>query len=242
MTGPDRAVDSVTVVVKGHFNPAIFSPAWMLREELIGPGDYDDAELQIISPDLSIFQVGPIALQVARDSLQVATTEPADFERARDVTVGIVKALHHTPIGVLGINRAIHFEVSSIEEWHNVGNALTPKDVWRDVLTNPGMRSLTLWDVREDERAGYVQLQIEPSVSVHPGIFAVQNDHYELSSKQEGSPAGVIEEPMMERPLAEGDLSTSKSKYAVEVLDACWQNSMERAEKFFARVSSLRNR
>ena len=45
----ELALDGVSVVVKGLFNAAIFSPAWLLAEGLIGKSEYGEADVELIT-------------------------------------------------------------------------------------------------------------------------------------------------------------------------------------------------
>lgn len=172
--------DELALVVKGHFNASIFSPAWLSKVELIGPGEYEDSEVQVITPAVARFRCGWLECTVTSDTLQLSTTHEDEFERTRDVMAGILRILDQTPVAALGINRFTHFPAGSLEKWHGIGDALVPKSNWGDVLTLPGLLNLTLFGVRPDKYAGKVQVAVEPSESVLYGVKVTHNDHYDL--------------------------------------------------------------
>lgn len=171
--------DSVSVVVKGSFNPPLFSPAWLLSRGVIGTVEYDDSKVEIISPDVASFTCGWLMLAVTRD-IQLVTNEIDEFERLRDAMVAILRSMPHCPVGALGVNRDAHMEVGGEENWHRIGDLLAPKAVWEGALRLPGMKSLTLWGVRPDNEAGRQHVTIEPSNRLQYGIYASHNDHYDL--------------------------------------------------------------
>jgi hypothetical protein len=47
--------------------------------------------------------------------------------------------------------------------------------------------------VRADQRSGYVQVRVEPSVRIETGVFVSINDHYDLQQDQRGEVPSAIE-------------------------------------------------
>src|SRR5882762_5070374 len=105
----------------------------------------------------------------------------------RDLIVGTFNLLQHTPLHKLGINIDMHFRMDSEASWHAFGHRLAPKDLWQDTLKNPGMRSLTMEGQRPDAFRGYIRVQVEPSIKIHPGVYVRVNDHYEIETLQPGT-------------------------------------------------------
>lgn len=238
MVGTPREIDGVSVVVRGHFNPAIFSPAWLLGQELVGPSEYKQASVDIVSRDLASFSMDWLTCQVTPEAMQVATTVPEEFERTRDVAAGVLRALSHTPIAAIGLNREVHSIVRSADAWHRIGDRLAPKELWDDVLTLPGMRSLLIESARSDEFAGRVYVKVEPSMRMPQAVYISHNDHYVL--------ARVDSQPTSREQPWEVDTETSlepsakKLDLALEVLAGTrWSDSMSRADRIFASVMGL---
>ena len=80
----------------------------------------------------------------------------------------------------------MHFRMHSEENWHAFGHQLAPKELWQDLLKNPGMRILTMEGQRPDEFRGYIRVQVEPSIKIHPGVYFRVNDHYEIETLRPG--------------------------------------------------------
>ena len=87
----------------------------------------------------------------------------------RDLALGILRSLPHTPVQRIGINHLAHFPVESEGVWHRLGHALTPKELWEEVLEKPGMLSLTIQGQRTDDYSGSVNVTVQPSSVVRPG-------------------------------------------------------------------------
>ena len=235
MAESNVALESVTVVLKGSFNPAIFSPAWLRLQDLIGDKELEAQEVEVITKDLSVFKAGWLGCQVSDEALQLSTVEPEEYERLRDAAVGILRVLMHTPIAAMGINHEVHFTVDSIEQWHAIGDALVPKEPWQEVLHLPGMRNLVIWGARPDGYGGYLQVQVEPSVRFPQAVYVLTNDHFSLTvadEKPSRDRAWVLSREQVE-PASE------KIDMAQKLLLEEWTASLKRAEANLGVVSGI---
>jgi hypothetical protein len=133
------------------------------------------------------FSLEWLALQVTREQCALTTTQEPYYVVMRDLIVGTFNLLQHTPLHKLGINIDMHFRMDAEASWHAFGHRLAPKDLWKDTLTNPGMRSLTIEGQRPDAFRGYIRVQVEPSLKIHPGVSCRVNDHYEIETLQPGT-------------------------------------------------------
>lgn len=234
---PEYAIDAVDVVIKGAFNPAIFSPAWLLGQGLIGAAEYGDPEVQLITRDFASFRVGWLRCEVTPDACQLSTLELEEFERLRDVALGILRALPHTPISALGLNRQAHVVVPDVAAWHLIGDQLSPKEIWAGLLVAPGMRNVTVWGLRGDKYKGRVHVQVEPSFKVPQAVFMAVNDHYTLTySDPEVQGDGERNEAWSLQDELAAEASSQKIPVAVEVLEQAWDASFGRASTYMTRV------
>ena len=168
------------IVLVGDFNPKIFQPAWFGAEELLRKGEADGAQVEIIHPEVVIFSLEWLRLEVTRDRFSAATKMEAYDEVVRDLIVGTFRLLRHTPLRKMGVNREMHFQMQSEDQWNEIGHSLAPKTLWENVLEKPGMRSMVIQGMRQDELKGYIQVAVEPSTQVHPGVYMRVNDHFEV--------------------------------------------------------------
>jgi len=232
-----REIDGVSVVVKGLFNPAIFSPAWLLSQDLIGSSEYTEAQVDIISRDLAVFRAAWLSCQVTPDAMQISTNDPDEFERARDVAAGVLGVLHHTPIAAMGINREVHLLVPSASRWHGIGDILAPKAAWESALIMPGMRSVTMWGIRPDSYAGRVQVQVEPSLRMPRAVYVAHNDHYILA-RVDSQPTSR-EAPWYLEPELDLEPTADKLEVALSILADDWHSSLERANEVVSLIAKL---
>lgn len=234
------ALDGISVVVRGHFNAAIFSPLWLLQQELIGASDYSAAEIEVITSEFAVFKTGWLNCQVTPDSLQLNTTDLDEFERLRDVAVGIFNALPHTPVGALGINRQLHFAAKNIDQYHAIGDELVPKKFWESSIALPATRSLTVWGERPDKFGGRVQVQVEPSFRFAHHIYVAHNDHFNLGIR-EHQPATreEVEAAMKSEEGTPVEPSADKISVVNEILTSVWKSSITRSEDVVNAIASI---
>lgn len=222
----DIAEDSVTIVVRGHFNAAIPTPAWLLAQGLVGAEDALAVQADLMVPQISAYQLPWAKVEVTEDRFLVHTADPQHFERCRDLVVGIFSILSHTPVNALGINRSFHVRMTSANAWHALGDLLVPKGPWEGIMHLPGVAGLQMQGVRTDDFGGQIVCRFEPSSGYKEGIFLSYNDHYTLdvgvkqpATRHEFTPERVVViEPSSER-LA----------IALSILSKNWEESLSRA-------------
>jgi hypothetical protein len=109
---PNCELEGSSIVLVGAFNPAIFHPSWLSEHAIVRAGAADEAEVQVVSPEISSFTAQWLSLQVTREQFQASTSDPRYFEPLRDLVVSVFTLLEHTPIRQMGINRDMHFSSS----------------------------------------------------------------------------------------------------------------------------------
>ncbi len=204
-----RAIElqGLTLVLVGDFNPKIFQPDWFALQDLMTSEEASNADVEIVHPDVCSFSVDWASLQVTREKFIIRSQMDPYFERVRDITLASFSILQHTPLKMLGINHDAHYSTVSETEWNEIGHHLAPKDDWKGVLDAPGLRTLIIEESkRRDGRKGHLQIKVEPSQKVTPGIFLHLNDHYVFETKLE--------------PAASAELK--------EILDEGWSRSLDR--------------
>ncbi|MGA2936908.1 MAG: hypothetical protein ABSF52_07400 [Syntrophobacteraceae bacterium] len=168
------------VVLLGDFNPKIFQPAWFGSEGLIRKLEVDGAEIAVVHQEVVSFTLEWLKIEVTRERFLATTLQEAYDEPVRDLVLSTFRILRHTPLRKVGINLDEHFQIESEERWHLIGHVLAPKELWEEVLQNPGMKSLIIQGTRPDNLKGYVQVAVAPSGRVHPGVRFNVNDHFEV--------------------------------------------------------------
>lgn len=181
MTAQIPEIQGVTIVLLGDFNPKIFQPAWFAHHELINNYEIEDATIKIVHPDVVSFTLGWMELNVTRDKFTITTLQEPHYRTVFELVIRTFKLLEHTPLRYLGINQMKHYRMKDENEWHDLGDMLAPKNLWRDIFKKPGMRSLTMEEgVRPDNYNGYIRVTIEPSDRIRPGVFFQVNDHFQV--------------------------------------------------------------
>jgi hypothetical protein len=183
---PQREMFSI--VVLGDFNPAIFHPLWFSNNNLLPAEEAEKAEIAVIAKEIASFVIGGIAIQVEGVRLGFTINEPQNEPVLRDVLIGTLTLLEHTPLRAIGFNRDMIFDVGSKEVRNEIGFRLVPKESWQPFLETEGMRSLTVQGKRPDCKADFIQVQVSPSAESPSGILTAFNQHYRLETDARKDP------------------------------------------------------
>jgi hypothetical protein len=195
-----------TVVLVGNINPPIFTPAWLHLNGLISEEDMDQADVNVIHPQISNFKVSRFSMRVQPNRFALSTSEEPFISIADWVKIIFGEILPHTPLQQAGINYGGHFAAGSQQQRHALGRALAPIEPWGDWgklldAEDPGdaggLRSIDMLQTRVLGRErGFRQVHLEPSVrqdivSPKVGIYMTVNDHFEVSQPQEAVSAAA---------------------------------------------------
>ena len=210
-------LEEASIVVRGQFNPAIFHPSWFAAAELIRKQEADAANISIVHPTTTVFTAEWLQVRATQDRFQALTTQVPYYEALRDVVIGILE-FSIPPLRSMGFNLTSHYRLASVESCHAVGHRLVPKKDWEGLLDEPGMRNVTMEGKRGDTWAGYIQVQVQPSMQFQPGIFIAVNDHYQLA---------IGEEPVR-------DMTGAKN-----ILQSQWTVSIQKSREISRRLAAL---
>ena len=214
----ERKLDLVLI---GDLNPHIFQPEWFVVQKLLGEKEGASAKVEVIHSDITVFNLDWLRLEVTRDRLVATTKDDRYHETLRDLIIGTFTVLSHTPLKMLGINTTFDYLLTEEEIWHNIGNQLAPKDIWKKIMDTPGLRSLRIEGkgVVKDNYKNIVRVSVSPT-DVKLELRIHINDHYELTDLK-------------------GDFINGSG--ITDVLTKEWPNSKVKAEeiivKFFEGLS-----
>lgn len=169
-------VNGASIVLAGSFNPTIFQPQWFARQNLLPQAEADAAKILVLVPQICDFETERFRVQVTTERFAAFSKPDANPVPLRDLVLGTFFILEHTPVTAIGLNRHMHFELGTVEQWHALGDRLVPKEPWRDILKTgrPGMRTLVIegmMDGSEDPAGPKLTVKVEPSVQVKYGAF-----------------------------------------------------------------------
>lgn len=176
-------VQEVTTVLIGDFNPAIFQPAWFAAHGLIREQEAQSADIKVIHHEITQFSLEWVTLTVTGDRFVAASSVDSPFEVVRDLVLGCFDLLMHTPIKFMGINRNMHFRLTSIDQMNELGFTLVPQAPWAQFFEDPRVSALVVQDARA-EPPGFRQVQLAPSrlIAPAPGVHLAANNHFEIAN------------------------------------------------------------
>lgn len=194
---------SSSIVAVGAFNPAIFTPDWLERNNLIGKDDLDGArrgESLIVSRQVCAFETDWFGLQVLEEQFSLTSKGPLTPAFA-DLAIGILALVPHTPITAVGLNFLGHYRLASTDEYHQVGDVLAPKDIWSSLYpeehSTAGLADLTMRIQQTDKDRNPIsgdekRISIQPSTKVRCGVFFAYNDHHVVASNNDAVTAAEV--------------------------------------------------
>jgi len=220
-------IDNASIVLLGRFNPSIFQPWWFAKNGIVGEQEADGAEIEIIHPEICKFQTEYFLIQAERSRFMVSSIA-GPLEMVKDfVLKTFTDFLNHTPVGILGINRVVHFDTGSNKARIALGQKLAPWEAWgewansfegEDIEAQGGMVNLTMRQYRSQREGfkGYVQAKIQPSaqLSGNSGVFMDINNHYEVVRLEDA--VGCLK--------------------VMDVLEEQWGQAMEHAESIINHI------
>jgi hypothetical protein len=207
------------LVFRGSFNPRILQPAWLAAQGLIREAESENAAIQIVHEQVVAFGLDWMNLEVRHDQLTVNSTPTSETpEQIRDLALGVIEILEHTPIHGVGLQFFGHYGLTDQAARDELQRKLVPQAPFEELLSGIGMRTLTMFGRREegDEGLNGVSVTVEPSATVEPnGVYVGVFDQYDF---------------------ADPDDANLSSAPAVEVVKLRWQESSRRAEAIIAEI------
>lgn len=176
-------LEGTSLVLIGSFNPRIFHPAWFAKNKLIADGSGASANVEIVNNEICVFETDWFRLEVISDKLALSSQTAPAVGSLRDLLLGTLRILRHTPVQRVGLNTHTHYRLQSERGWPEFGHKLAPKPVlWDPILKSPGTLSLVIQGERPDEYDGHIRVKVEPSSLVENGIFIETNDEFRMLS------------------------------------------------------------
>ena len=219
------------IVVLGDFNPAIFTPDWFERNNLIGEGDATVAreggtgKQPLISRQVSNFETEWFTLQVLDSQLSLTSRNVLN-PAFKDLTVGIFQLLSQTPVRAIGLNFIGHFKFNTMENLHKVGDTFAPKNIWNTLYPDnfyTGLEKLTIRIQNGSRESGPVnndekRITLERSNNFKYGIALSINDHHDLTRDDDNS---------------------TPAERLVSIVEGQWESVWHDAERVFDKLLSM---
>lgn len=198
-------IDAASIVLLGHFNPSILTPAWFVHHCLLPADAEESAKLHVAHPEVTSFGAEWLELHARQDRF-VAETKRSPHIRIRDLVLRVFgEHLKHTPISAFGVNRVVHYRVGGPQTRDSVCRTLAPTGVWgawSDALgasgEQGGMTSLTMTQRNPSGRppGGRINVTVEPSTRIgkgRDGIYVAVNDHYAIPGEDAHSSVRMVD-------------------------------------------------
>jgi hypothetical protein len=212
---PEILLEEISLVLVGDFNPTIFHPMWFLYEGLIRKNEAEEAIVDVLHQDVSLFRLDWLTVQVLRDRFTATIKVDVFKKHLGDLVLNAFSKLNHTPIRQFGMNATFRARFKSTGDWHGFGHFLLPKSPWNNVLNKPGMMSCNVMGTRHDNRPGYVRIYVDPDISTQRDVLIRINDHFDAPDLNDGAKGAPF-----------------SANWAVEIMCEDFESSMDRAIQY----------
>jgi hypothetical protein len=190
VVSPERYL--YTFVALGRFNPAILHPLWFSNNELIPEQEAVEAAIELVHPQVTSFSMSDIAVEVTGSRMAISTRAQSMSLPLRDLALGTLTILEHTPLTAIGINLQLQFKMDSRDAWHALGHRLVPKEKWTGFLDSADTKLVKVSGLRPGCSADRVEFTIGPSSEFEGGVAVAVNQHYNLE-KIDDQPGRILE-------------------------------------------------
>lgn len=216
---PDLSVDELTIVLVGDFNPKIFHPMWFAHHGILREAEALEARVEVVHSDVSSFATEWLTVQVLRDRFTAAVKAEVYRQHLGDLVRNVFARLGHSPVHQIGLNAAFRLHFKSEDDWHAFGHYILPKSPWDGVVSQPGLRSVTVQGKRPDGRPGALNSTLEPDLRLHGDALLRINDHFETPNEKDNQSNSV-----------------AGAGWALEILTKDFDESYARARGLVARL------
>jgi len=176
------AARELSLVVVGDLNPAILHPTWFAAQGLIKDAEAQDSAIEVVHKEVALWELDWLKVHATTSRLQFFSEKEAFFLPLRDLMIGTLTLLSHTPISALGVNWGSYYQFPDNKSFQKFGHDIVPKERWMKALKNPVTARVTVNSDRDDNFEG----QIHTSVSGHNKfplcVYIAINDHFKLNS------------------------------------------------------------
>ena len=193
-------MSSAQIQIVGQWNPSIFVPRWFSDVGLLPAEEAEKAEIALIHEEVAQFGLPWVNVQVTRQRFVVTTTQESYTETLRDLALGTLDLLTHTPARMMGLNHEFLLGFTERSTFDALGWALATPDKW-PTLSKPGIATMQMQGERTDGRPGYIRVKVEPILDGSLRVLVAVNDHYELSTDDQSSSTVAAREILIDRWL-----------------------------------------
>ena len=194
---------AVSIALIGKLNPAIITPAWMSKNQLISNDAFESASISVIHEQISQFTVPPFFFEVTPKRFFVRSQEEPSVRMLDLILLLFSDNLPHTPLSQLGVNLEARFDTQSPANRIEFGRHLAPLGPWgrfgKRIEESPmeqagGVYSLVMQETKPANRDyGYRRVEVGPVPQSFTAVQAKTNDHYELQNiRDEDGAEGII--------------------------------------------------
>ncbi len=125
------ALQQLNIVWVAPLSPYLFTPLWFENYDLLRKEDIDKAE--VVMNNNSIFiDFGWVEINATVNKIVFRLTKSGLEMALSDLVKSVITLLDNVATIAIGINANFVYNFPNKQDWHKIGDALLPKDIWKE--------------------------------------------------------------------------------------------------------------
>lgn len=120
-----------TIVIAGQFHPGVFTPDWFQSHQIVSKEDCDNAKIKFIDASTVHIDFGWFGWFSDPQKAMIELNTDGYDDQLLDLTRSILTMFAYTKVTAIGINFTFSINMNSGDDWHTIGHAIAPKDMWK---------------------------------------------------------------------------------------------------------------
>jgi len=183
----------ISVVFLGNFNHRDFSVKRLQLFDIIDNADFENKDANIeVTDNYSYYNIRWSLLQIDNQRILLQINDPDSYKNEFvDLVFSILGLMGTSGVSAIGINNNYTVQMSSLENWHKIGDSLVPKARWADALATDSHLGMSDVSIKADKYhtepvEGHLHVTLKPilhseeDTSQQHSLTVRFNNHFDI--------------------------------------------------------------
>lgn len=120
-----------TIVIAGQFHPGVFTPDWFESHQIVSKEDCESAKIKFIDSSTVHIDFGWFGWFSDPQKAMIELNTDGYDDQFLDLIRSVLTMFAYTKVSALGMNFTFSINVNTSDDWHSIGHAIAPKDIWK---------------------------------------------------------------------------------------------------------------
>jgi len=174
---------SIYITIGGEFNPSIFQPYWLVKQNLVGENEIPDNSVEIISSKVTSIKLDYCVFRVTKNDIRFQTDQLGFLTQSLDLLNGILMSLKTIPIYGAEISLYTHYDLKDKGKIKAFFQKLSPNDFWTNTLEEFQYKKIKVTKKKDGKYPSDVDISITPCPKSDKEIHLNLDDQYDWSKE-----------------------------------------------------------